>query len=143
LVRFDAGDALQGEELHQAARALLRGHLARRPAGNPFERFGRALQRDLPRLLEGEAEDYHAYAFATVRMIGSAAEVASSHVQWLLGEAGLRTCAALGQVVDATKVLSFRLARRRAFDPQESVTAMAGSWEQALNILDDALERDD
>ena len=40
LVRFDAGPRLRGEELRQAARALLRGHLAHRPplkfvAGEP------------------------------------------------------------------------------------------------------------
>ena len=68
LARFDAGPALQGEELRDAARDLLRGHLAHRPSTNPFMRFGEQLQGDLPRLLEGDAADYHAYAFATVRM---------------------------------------------------------------------------
>ncbi len=72
LVRFDAGPRLAGEELLAASRELLRHHLARRPATNPFERFGEQLGRDLPRLLEGDEAAYHAYAFATVRMAGSA-----------------------------------------------------------------------
>ena len=43
---------------------------------NPFERFATRLERDLPGLLEGDAARYHAYAFATVRMAGSAFELA-------------------------------------------------------------------
>jgi hypothetical protein len=70
LVRFDAGPALQGDELRRAGRELLARHLAKRSAENPFERFGTALERELPALLEGDLDDYHAYAFATVRMAG-------------------------------------------------------------------------
>ena len=140
LVRFDAGPSLRGEELRQAARALLAGHLAHRPATNPFARFAAQLERDLPRLLDGDAEDYHAYAFATVRMAGSAFEVAASHVAWLLGEGdGAAACEALGRIVDGCKVLSFRLARRRAFDPQETLAALAAAWAQAMARRDDAL----
>src|SRR5262249_12851564 len=71
LVRLDAGPRLEGSALVAGARERLAWHLARRPATNPFERFGAALERDLPTLLEGEPEQYHAYAFATVRMAGS------------------------------------------------------------------------
>src|SRR5882672_8329354 len=68
LVRFDAGPRLKGEALRSAARRVLRYHLDRRPAGNPFDRFGEHLANDLPKLLDGDEADYHAYAFATVRM---------------------------------------------------------------------------
>jgi len=94
LVRFDAGTPLRGEELREAARTLLRGHLARRPITNPFARFGAQLDRELPRLLDGDASDYHAYAFATVRMAGSAFEVAASHAEWLLPGSAAPACAA-------------------------------------------------
>ena len=80
--------ACSGEELRAAARELLRGHLERRPATNPFERFGEQLAHDLPTLLEGDVADYHDYAFATVRMFGSAFEITASHVDWLLGAEG-------------------------------------------------------
>ena len=72
LVRFDAGERLDGDELREAARERLREHLARRPATTRSQRFGAQLARRLPRLLEETHEDYHAYAFATVRMAGSA-----------------------------------------------------------------------
>jgi hypothetical protein len=139
LVRFDAGQRLAGGELRAAALELLRGHLARRPATNPFARFAARLQDDLPRLLEGDASEYHAYAFATVRMAGSAFEVAASHAQWLLGERAAPACEELMRIVEGCKVLSFRLARRRAFESEEMFSSLARAWEQAMARLDDAV----
>jgi hypothetical protein len=138
LVRFDAGTRLEEDELRDAARTLLRGHLARRPASNPFERFGAQLQRELPRLLAGDASDYHAYAFATVRMAGSAFEVAASHAEWLLGDGAAPACEALRQIVEGCKILSFRLARRRPFEPEQALAALSEAWEQAMVRLDEA-----
>jgi hypothetical protein len=138
LVRFDAGPRLEGEELREAALGLLRDHLRRRPRTNPFMRFGEQLDRDLPRLLEGDAADYHAYAFATVRMAGSAFEVAASHVEWLLAGAGDTARESLSQIVEGCKTLSFRLARRRPFEPAPAIATLAGAWEEAMTRLDDA-----
>jgi hypothetical protein len=139
LVRFDAGPCLQGEELREAARVLLCRHLAHRPSTNPFVRFAAQLQCDLPRLLEGDASDYHAYAFATVRMAGSAFEVAASQAQWLLGDAAGPASAALMQIVEGCKALSFKLARRRAFEPEPALAATAAAWGEAMELLDAAL----
>ncbi len=138
LARFDAGAPLRGEELRQAARSLLRTHLARRPSTNPFARFADQLQGDLPRLLEGDTNDYHAYAFATVRMAGSAFEVAATQAQWLFGDRAAPATEPLGRIVDGCKVLSFRLARRRPFDPSETLTALAGAWDEGMGRLDEA-----
>jgi hypothetical protein len=137
LVRFDAGPALRGEALRDRARELLRGHLDRRPAGNPFTRFGAQLELDLPRLLEGDAADYHAYAFATVRMAGSAFEVACSHVDWLAGEAAAASRDALTRIVEGCKTMSFKLARRRAFEPAPAIAELAAAWDEAMVRLDE------
>ncbi len=137
IVRFDAGPSLSGEELREASLTLLRRHLDRRPATNPFSRFAEQLERDLPRLLEGDAGDYHAYAFATVRMVGSAFEACASHVEWLFGEDGERARSALAGIVEGSKTLSFRLARRRAFDPEPALASMASAWEEAQSRLDE------
>jgi hypothetical protein len=139
LVRFDGGPSLTEDELRDAARHLLRRSLERRPATNPFVRFGAQLEQDLPRLLDGDAADYHAYAFATVRMAGSAFEAAASHVDWLLGAAGAAASRALAEVVEGCKVLSFRLARRRAFEPEPAINALAAAWDEALARLDDTV----
>jgi hypothetical protein len=139
LVRFDAGPCLQGAELREAARVLLRRHLARRPSSNPFVRFAAHLEHDLPRLLEGDAADYHAYAFATVRMAGSAFELAASQAQWLLGERADPAVAALLRIVEGCKALSFKLARRRAFEPEPALSSPAAAWDEAMELLDVAL----
>jgi Domain of unknown function (DUF1839) len=140
LVRFDTTQPLHDAELRDRARTLLRGHLARRPTSNPFVRFGEQLERDLPRLLDGDASEYHAYAFATVRMAGSAFELAASQAEWLLGKDATPASAALQKIVEGCKVLSFRLARRRPFEPSETLSALATAWDEAMGRLDDALD---
>jgi hypothetical protein len=138
LVRFDAGPALRGAELRDASRQLMRHHLAHRPATNPFVRFGAQLERDLPRLLDGDAANFHGYAFATVRMAGSAFALAASYVDWLIGpERGAAPVGALTRIVEGCKALSFRLARRRAFEPEPAIAALAAAWDEALVRLDD------
>lgn len=139
LVRFDAGPRLSGVPLRAAARELLREHLARRPATNPFPRFAAQLERVLPELLAGDAEAYHAYAFATVRMVGSAFEVCASHVAWLLGADDRGAAEQLTGIVNGSKVLSFRLARRRPFDPRPLLEEQAAAWDAAMASLDEAV----
>jgi hypothetical protein len=135
LVRFDAGPRLDGDALREAADERLRHHLAKLPDRNPFERFGAQLERDMPALLEGGLSTYHDYAFATVRMAGAGFEIAASHVEWLRGDRAGAAVAALGEIVDGCKALSFRLARRRAFDPGSLVVSLAEAWTRAMNVL--------
>ena len=136
LVRFDAGERLTGDALREAARGLLARRLERRPRENPFAAFGERLAADLPALLEGDVEHFHAYAFATVRMVGSAFEICASHVEWLLGEEGAEAREGLLEIVEGCKVLSFKLARRRPFDPEPAVATLAEGWERAMRSLD-------
>jgi hypothetical protein len=136
LVRFEVAPALFGDALRGAARGLLAAYLARRPADNPFQRFQGALEADLPRLLEGDEADYHAYAFHNPRMAGASFELLASHVRWLLGEEGEKAATALDDVVGGTKMLLFRLARRRAFDVAGVVGPMAEGYGTAMSELD-------
>jgi len=136
LVRFDAGPALSGPALRGAARELLGSYLARRPSDNPFQRFLAALEADLPRLLDGDEADYHAYAFHNPRMAGASFELLASHARWLLGTDGDKAAAALDDVVGGTKMLLFRLARRRVFDVAGVIGPMADGWETAMSELD-------
>lgn len=138
LVRFDAGPRLHGEPLRAAALQLLRRHLAKRPRANPFERFGAQLARELPTLLAGGLDEYHAYAFATVRMAGSGFELARSHAEWLLGTRAEPAAGAMQEIVDGCKALSFRLARRRPFDAGALVTGLADAWARAIGALVEA-----
>ncbi len=135
LVRFDAGDRLQGPALRAEALETLRRHLARVPSTNPFERFAAHLVSELPALLAGGPEDYHAFAFATVRMAGSAFELLADHARWLLGPEVDPGVAAMTEIVDGCKALSFRLARRRGFDPEPALGLLADAWERALSCV--------
>ncbi len=141
VVRFDAASRLTGEDLRAAALEVLAGHYARRPARNPFLTWGECLRDDLPRLLEGASEDYHAYAFVTVRMVGSAFELCADHVDWVLGADGAEAAAALRRIVEGSKTVSFRLARRRAFDPEPALAALAEAWDEGMAALGAALDR--
>jgi hypothetical protein len=136
LVRFDACVPLQAEELRVASRELLARHLAHRPADNPFHRFGAQLTRALPDLMEQGPDAYHAYAFATVRMAGSAFEALGTYADWLSGGQSAAS-QPMGEIVDACKAMSFRLARRRAFDAEPLIATMGAAWERAIEALGD------
>jgi len=139
IVRFDGGPRLAGAALRAAAFERLRHHLRRRPQTNPFRRFGERLGDDMPLLLAGDSAAYHAYAFATVRMAGAGFELCAAHVDWLLGTRGAGGCAALARIVDGSKLLGFKLARRRPFDPQPLLEELAGAWDETMLELDDAV----
>jgi hypothetical protein len=139
VVRFDAGPRLSGEELRVAAKDLLAHHYARRPKRNPFTAWGQQLTADLPRLLAGSAEDYHAYAFVTVRMVGAAFELLADHVDWVLGPDGAEASGTLRRIVEGSKIVSFRLARRRPFDPEPAIASLAEAWDEGMDKLGVAL----
>lgn len=135
LVRFDAGPRLSGAALRGASLDAIRHHLTKAPATDPFARFGDRLVADLPALLDGDPALYHAYAFATVRMAGAGFELLASHVDWLLGPAGQPASDALAGIVEGAKVLGFKLARQRPFDPRPTVAAMSEAWTSAIGAL--------
>ena len=141
LVRFDAGPRLQGEELRAAARELLAHHFARRPSANPFVAWAQRLEIDLPRLLAGSPEDYHEYAFVTVRMVGSAFELLADHVAWTLGDDGEQAAAEFRGITEGTKIVSFRLARRRTFDIPAVLAPLIEGWDRGMGELERALAR--
>jgi Domain of unknown function (DUF1839) len=139
LVRFDSGPRLEGAALRDEARQRLRYHLDRVHPGNPFERFGARLADDLPALLAGDDAGYHAYAFATVRMAGAGFELCAAHLDWVLGDAGAAASTAMTEIVEGSKVLGFKLARRRPFDPSDAIAAMAVAWDRAFAVLDEVV----
>ena len=141
IVIFDAGPRLEGDELRAAARDLLAYHFDRRPASNPFDAWAPRLDSDLPRLLAGTADDYHEYAFVTVRMAGSAFQLLADHVAWTLGEPGAEAAAEFRAIAEATKVVSFRLARQRPFDIPTVLAPLLDGWERGMDLLGETLGR--
>jgi hypothetical protein len=74
LIKLDGTRELDDREMFDRALALVREHLARRPATNPVQRFAKRLEQDLDWLPRRGLDTFHLYAFATLRQFGSAAE---------------------------------------------------------------------
>ena len=139
LVRFDAGPRLEGDALRRAGAEALRQELAHKPERNPWMAFGDRLSCDLPELLAGTENHYHAYAFATVRQCGAAFESAKSFVEWLAPAGSTHAgvaISALDRQANGAKNLLFRLARRRTFDPLPTIQQLAEDWESGVHALD-------
>ena len=78
---------------------------------------------------------YHTYAFATVRMAGSAFEACAAHVEWLFGADGADAARSLATITSGSKAMSFKLARRRAFDVEAACAPLAAAWDDAIAAL--------
>jgi hypothetical protein len=139
LLRVDRLVHRPTDELRARSRALLRKHLGRRPAADPVARFGKRFAADLPWLTQEGLPFYHAWAFATVRQLGAAAELAQLHVEWL-GDAALAPAAASFATVSQTaKAFILKAARavnaKRALDAAPMFDEMAAAWQTALDTL--------
>jgi len=141
-VKWRAGfTAPRGGALAEASLPLLRRHLARAPAANPFPRFRARLERDLAWLMEGDGARFHAYSFANLRQYGACFELAETYLRWLAahGIDGLDApAAALRGIAETAKQLQFQLARsmaRRKPLDLAPVDAMAAQWERGLGEL--------
>jgi hypothetical protein len=104
--------------LRQTCFELLREHMRRRSARNPFELWKSDFPSHLDRLL-GAPQTFHDYAFHFPRLAGANFELLGSHLAWL--DPGLsETAFVCGRIAQTTKILQFRLARsaaRRRPDP--------------------------
>jgi len=74
---------LETHALVERSVALLCKHLARRPTENPIAPFSNRFERDIEALRDEGIEAYHQYAFATVRQLGAAFELAACYLRWL------------------------------------------------------------
>jgi Domain of unknown function (DUF1839) len=116
--RIERERALSGEALVEAARSLLRKHIARMPAHDPIAAFRERFEVDLAWLSEQPQATFHVYAFSTLRQLGACYELAGSHLRWL-GERGHGSdTPALTAAADAfdalgseAKTLQFKAAR--------------------------------
>jgi uncharacterized protein DUF1839 len=114
LVRTKGLVRLRPDVLVSRSIAILKRTLARRPEENPGLKFAARLGGDLARLHEGGLAAYHLYAFATIRQLGAAFELAALYLRWLVlnGEAGLDECiAAFQSISDTSKSLILKAAR--------------------------------
>jgi hypothetical protein len=121
---------------------VLRAHLARRPASNPFCRYTARFQDDLEMLAGASLSVFHRYAFATFRQCGAAFELFGAYLRWLQsnGERGVAPLAESCDTISATaRALQLKTARfvstRRPFDPSPLLDVMIRAWDEVTRTL--------
>jgi hypothetical protein len=144
LVRIDRVVRRPPAELRAMSGKLLERHLARRPVLNPVARFAQRFVRDLPELQQKGLAHYHMWAFATVRQLGAAAELAALYLRWLVGgDAGQFAPAAAAYDTISAGAKSFILKAARAvnskkpFDPSASFDEWTRAWDTAIANLEE------
>lgn len=139
LVRIDRLRLLPDAELKRHSASLLEKHVAEMPADNPVERFAARFRRDLPTLQDRGLAYYHAWAFATVRQLGAAAELSALHLRWLDPKRHATAADAWESISQGAKTFILKAARavnsRRPLDASPYFDAWAGAWQQARNTL--------
>lgn len=139
LVRIDGLRVLPSAELKARSAALLAKHVAGMPTDNPIERFATRFQLDLPLLQDKGLAFYHAWAFATVRQLGAAAELSALHLRWLDAAGHAGAADAWDIINQGTKTFILKAARavnsRRALDAAPYFDAWAKAWQQARDAL--------
>jgi len=146
LVRIDRVVKRPAAELVARSRELLARHVGRRPKDNPVARFAHRFAADLPDIQQRGLAYYHIWAFATVRQLGAAAELAALYLRWLDGGGELADGGAHAAAIEAydrisTGAKSFILKAARAVNAKKQLDAApifddwARAWDQAMTLL--------
>ncbi|HMN42988.1 MAG TPA: DUF1839 family protein [Povalibacter sp.] len=137
------------EQLVALSLQLWQRHLQRIPATNPIPRFRKRFDGDLEHMQQRGLPYYHAWAFASIRQVGSAFELAALNLQWLgaNGVANLERAAdSCMEIATLNKAFILKAARavnaRRALDSAATFGAMEGAWERAISVLGERVGRE-
>jgi hypothetical protein len=141
LVRIDRLVKRSDTELRAMSKPLLARHLARRPRTNPIQRFGERFVAELPALRDKGLPHYHAWAFATVRQLGSAAELMALYLRWLDAAQYAQAAEAYDAISTGAKTFILKAARavmsKKPFDPAATFTEWASAWDRAIAALEE------
>ena len=137
LVRVDRKVVRPPDDLRELSRRLLARHLARRAVDNPVAKFAARFTRDLPELQAKGLANYHAWAFATVRQLGSASELMARYLEWLGGHDA--AIAAYDTISTGAKSFILKAARavnsKKPFDPSATFAEWTAAWDSAIAAL--------
>jgi hypothetical protein len=121
------------------SRGLLARHLARRPVDNPVRRFAARFAADLPRLQDRGLAHYHAWAFATLRQLGAAAELMACYLRWLDDPRKVPAAAAYDAISTGAKTFILKAARavhgKKPLDASAQLAEWATAWDAAIEVL--------
>jgi hypothetical protein len=141
-VRIDRRKRLEEIELVRESIRVLVAHLERRPRTNPVNRFKEKFGDDIAWIHREGLAAYHAWAFATLRQLGAAFELAGLYVGWLgrHGEAGLEPARqAFENISGSVKALVLKTARsantKKPLDAQDLLGGAERSWDLGMDLL--------
>ncbi len=125
---------LWGAAAADAAAALMRHHLGRRPTVNPITRWRAEFDEQVAVILARGDAYFHLYGFNLPRQLGANFEMLHHGLAWF-GEHGLSVPARISQaahsIASESKVLQFRLARAVARGRPDRGTECLGTIESA------------
>lgn len=135
VIHIDRACRHSDAELRARSAAMLDAHLAWRRASNPVVRFRERFEADLPVLQHGGLAHYHPWAFASVRQLGAAFELAALYMRWLRPDA-TAAAADFELIAHHSKTLILKAARAvnsgRALDARPLFDEMAAAWERGM-----------
>jgi hypothetical protein len=139
-IRVDRCVQRSDAELRAIARPILAEQLARRGRSghktNAMHAFLSRFDADISQMVSGDLGHFHAYAFATLRQLGAAAELGSDHLRWL---GGLDQAAdGFATVASAAKTMQFKLARiaaGRTTDLSATKDELLNGWDASISWL--------
>ncbi len=140
LIRLDRVVSRAPADLRALSSRLLAEHLVWRPRRNPVARFRDRFIADLPALQQAGLVHYHRWAFAGVRQLGAAFELAALYLRWLQPEAPPQVAVeSFEQIAQHSKTLLLKTARSvnsgRALDARELLDAMTDAWARGMGEL--------
>lgn len=150
LIRTDRQKLLAPDALRAASARLFASYVARRPLRNPVAAFARSIDADLGHVQPYGLDAYHAYAFANIRQLGSAFELASLYLRWLKppdGQCLSDAADAFATISTTAKALILKAARavhsQRAPNLAPMLDAAALEWDRGMHLIDEVLKTAD
>jgi Domain of unknown function (DUF1839) len=140
-VKLDRVVRRSREELTARAAKIVKRELERRPRHNPLTAFRERFPVDAAWLAERDLAAFHAYAFATIRQLGSCFELAAEHLRWLAPEDAAHVAAAgqLEAISTGAKALLFKVARMVNAKKQpnfgETLASMEAAWASGMETI--------
>jgi Domain of unknown function (DUF1839) len=142
LVKIDRLTKRSDDELRRISRLCLLRQLSRCPSDNPVRRFEQRFARELPLLQQGELAEYHLWAFATIRQLGAAFELAASYVRWCWpsgNKTADKAATSFDRIAQSGKTLILKAARAvnsgRPLEAALLFDDMASSWSAGIEAL--------
>jgi hypothetical protein len=138
LIHVDRTTVRDVAELRALSRELLAENLNWRPSDNPVERFRTRFAEDVATLQKAGMPTYHKWAFAGLRQLGAASELAADYLRWLWPDtAPVTAIQSFERIANLAKMLTLKSARAvasgRDLNVSETFDEMAAAWQTAMD----------